>query len=1823
MITLPSCRTKHSIRTSGDSRGSFGRWLNFERLEDRRLLTAGDRDLSFAVGGVAQIGFPSPDGPGAADDWTIEAAFHDKGNDPGVVALIHGGGNAVGVDRIVRLDQHGNPDQAFGGLNGFDPSEWLSSYTSSVVAQGERLLIAGLDGAGNVTVIRLDTDGALDETFAANGILATDITGEWPMIDVVDNGFVVSDALWDSGNPMFDVLVARFNEDGTPDDDFGTAGREIVEFEDGVFVHDTVTDGDELVVTSSDGYAYRFGPEGRDMTFGDNGVISLGPVDLITSVDYANQQLVVAKNVDFPGPVTLQRINDDGTLDATFGANGEVVLSQEAIGVQTGAIEVAHEITVLPDGKIAVLAFGRSLTHRPTTIVRLHADGSTDCDFGVNGAVLAHPMTRGSYWTGDSDGWAELVTDPQGNLVAIADVPIGARHDVAFAKFGGDLNAPGSNCPAITGPFADLIGPGSVIPGPLYDFAVIGGGSGVADGPDQATVRDTIGFEYTLTASDPSPSLEADGFSYTVHWGHDSPTDEFVIDAASHDTGSDQGVVALVRSQGSIGETSRLIRVDQEGDPDPAFGGADGIDVSAWFATAPSTLVAQGNMVLIAGADGSGLVTLVRLTNAGIPDWSFGIQGVLTTDIVGSSPKVGIHADGFVVTAAVPESGNPTSSDIVVARYLDDGSVDSDFGTDGKEVLDFANNDQPLELDMDGAEFLVTLRSGLISRFNIAGRDASFGDNDGALNMGNNISAVAYVGGMVLVAKNTEPVTLQRFHSDGTPDATFGDNGTVEISAEVLDGASVEIRAVQDIVELSNGAVGVLMFGEDTVILNGHFSPFWFEGFNYPLEFASRNPLMAVRLLSDGSRDATFGDQGMAVAVESTRGSIWNDANGGWAKLIVDDQYNLRVVGEEGARPGHDVSITAFDASGIRDQTYGNGGARNVGFHAPNMTEVARTPGNGSGVTLSHVFDGNSLDIGDMVAITITATNSAASSTTSVFHVSVESVVVMPGPFNERVVVADSSGNDTVEVEIQNYTETRVSVNGVDYGWFPTSQVAFLLGRGGSDTLTRLGTHDGSILVLGSDGPDDITVVGNGAGRIQVQPGAGNDSISLTHDKNIDVIETFGHDQVILFGSPHEMAFQYSHHVDLRGNDEYTLNLSTPVPILCPGPGGSEDDWGIRWMYDPLGVDSLLVNGSPAKDRIRKDGGQIQVWSDGAPCIAKTYSFVDGPPESVTIDGKDGDDYIQDPGEDTVILGGRGNDTIVIDATTGTGVTADGGEDSDTIVAVLGSLAGPVTVLDSGNTGNDALIVEGTTSADHIDVAATSVTAAAENVIYSTSIESLTVNGGEGDDELSVSSSGTSTVTVDGQDGVDNVSVQLGNLAAPITLDDTGVGEAGTVTVLGTDGNDTIGVSTAGVSSSGQAVNLTGPVGTLIVDAGAGNDSVGVTELAGNTGNLELVGGTGTDTFALDNVGSSVGSLEIDGGGDNDQVTVQGGLPSDTEVENIAPTVTVAGPSTGVRGRTCTFLFQASDLAPGDNAFGFEYSIDWGDGSPVQVVPATSGNGSGISVDHAFTQPGPFTVSVVATDLGGEVSMSATALIAVDVAAVIGSDFVVGGTDGDDIIHFAKVNGSVKVFVNGDWFGPFVAQGRMMAYGGPGNDLLSVGALVNRDGWLFGGDGNDLLNGGTGDDMLEGDAGNDLAFGGFGRDVIIGGDGSDSLFGNFDEDIIIAGSTAHDGDETALEMIMAEWKSNRSFANRVANLQGTDTGQNWSNRANGQVFLISHPSSQSVTVFDDDDRDVLVGGLGTDWFFANLSGGGVQDCIADLNWREVATDLVLIDGLDQ
>ncbi len=342
----------------------------------------------------------------------------------------------------------------------------------------------------------------------------------------------------------------------------------------------------------------------------------------------------------------------------------------------------------------------------------------------------------------------------------------------------------------------------------------------------------------------------------------------------------------------------------------------------------------------------------------------------------------------------------------------------------------------------------------------------------------------------------------------------------------------------------------------------------------------------------------------------------------------------------------------------------------------------------------------------------------------------------------------------------------------------------------------------------------------------------------------------------------------------------------------------------------------------------------------------------------------------------------------------------------------------------------------------------------------------------------------------------------------------------------------------------------------------------------------------------------------------------QGGTGTDSlmvTAANVAPTVDAGSDATIQVGGTFTGAGAFTDPSQADT---FSATVDYGDGSGEQALALNPDRT--FTLSHAYAVSGSYTVTVRVTDDNGgshsdtlTVQVEATgagASIQVDTLDPTKTMLVVNGTDGDDTIQINPGPGdSFEVIINGISQGTIIPSGRIVVYALGGNDTVQLAGSITLNAWLFGGAGNDILHGAKGHDMLLGGTGDDTLTGGQGNDVLIGGEGSDALTGGQDDDILIAGSTAFDNLDAALALILAEWTSGNTYAQRVANLtDGTGTA----NPLNGGVFL------NLATVFDDGSLDTLTGNAGLDWFFADLDGsGGVADLIGAMNNNEVVVEI--------
>jgi uncharacterized delta-60 repeat protein len=279
---------------------------------------------------------------------------------------------------IAAMAASGELDPTFGD-GGIARTSFGGSAESALARQPDgKLVVAGAVGVTpDVTAIgvaRFDTSGVLDPTFNGTGQVTTDIgafhDGAVQVLIQPDGKIVVvgtTDTVADGSDA--NIVVVRYNDDGTLDGGFGSGG--IVTTDLGVgtdfaFAGALQSDGKILVVgggaatsTPSDEFVIRYTSNGAiDLGFGLAGVVTLdfgGRNDGGRAVLAQSDGKIIVAGTSFNGPLfldggvaTLTRLDATGTPDPTFGTGGSVVFAPQPINLFDALVRQA-------DGKLVAL----------------------------------------------------------------------------------------------------------------------------------------------------------------------------------------------------------------------------------------------------------------------------------------------------------------------------------------------------------------------------------------------------------------------------------------------------------------------------------------------------------------------------------------------------------------------------------------------------------------------------------------------------------------------------------------------------------------------------------------------------------------------------------------------------------------------------------------------------------------------------------------------------------------------------------------------------------------------------------------------------------------------------------------------------------------------------------------------------------------------------------------------------------------------------------------------------------------------------------------------------------------------------------------------------------------------------------------------------------------------------------------------------------------------------------------------------------------------------------------------------------------------------
>ena len=369
-------------------------------------------------------------------------------------------------------------------------------------------------------------------------------------------------------------------------------------------------------------------------------------------------------------------------------------------------------------------------------------------------------------------------------------------------------------------------------------------------------------------------------------------------------------------------------------------------------------------------------------------------------------------------------------------------------------------------------------------------------------------------------------------------------------------------------------------------------------------------------------------------------------------------------------------------------------------------------------------------------------------------------------------------------------------------------------------------------------------------------------------------------------------------------------------------------------------------------------------------------------------------------------------------------------------------------------------------------------TSAFESVTFAPPTGSLTVNAGDGNDDIFVDfASGTNVVNVNGGSGDDSLQVN------------------------GTAAADSIMVTATQVTRGTETVAYQ-QIEDLAVTGGAGEDELLV--LSTSTAGARLDAEEDSDDYTV-NFGSLAGAVQVDDSGpllDFDTLLVNGTMGMDVLVLSAGlitrdtETVSYAGIedlTIDAQGGDDTITVEGTDVTT---------LILGGDGDDYFTVNAT----------------GPFTLTLDGEEGSDtyEIHIGALAgLVEIDDTGTVGTDtLVVFGTPGDDEIFLTDV--SITGLGDGSPFNvTFDGIEVLEVHALAGDDLVD-GSELTMSVTIFGGDGDDLLIGGSNNDQIFGEGDNDDIIGNLGSDYLDGGEGSDGILGDMGtiERELVAGGLA-------------------------------------------------------------------------------------------------------------
>jgi uncharacterized delta-60 repeat protein len=384
----------------------------------------------------------------------------------------------------------------------------------------------------------------------------------------------------------------------------------------------------------------------------------------------------------------LTRYNPNGTLDTTWGGTGIVMTSFGANSYITGlAIQV--------DGKIVAAGITTVGTTEVFALARYNVDGSLDTTFGTNGEVTTpftttvttvdprhknRTITTVVALQSELDG---VVLQPDGKIVAAGLTHGSSAGDITVARYNpnGTLDTTfGKNGLAITSSTAIPVPTGYVVESTAVRSLALGPGGTIV----------VAGYDYsTIPSPDPTAGSNSPNNPLVVRY-----TSTGTLDTTFGGTGIVSVGLAMLRDVATVQADGKVVigsvismadytydltRLNANGTYDTSFGTNGFVHIPSASANSvlPDAIAVQPDGKIVIGG---GEKTARFLTN-GVPDAVFGTNGVSATAPwpFFESQAMALQPDGKIVLVGFSAPPSVAGTGFGVARFLGDSPTIGSF----------------------------------------------------------------------------------------------------------------------------------------------------------------------------------------------------------------------------------------------------------------------------------------------------------------------------------------------------------------------------------------------------------------------------------------------------------------------------------------------------------------------------------------------------------------------------------------------------------------------------------------------------------------------------------------------------------------------------------------------------------------------------------------------------------------------------------------------------------------------------------------------------------------------------------------------------------------------------------------------------------------------------------------------------------------------------------------------------------------------------------------------------------------------------------------